>query len=565
VLTFLEKPQNEKKLVAGALIIIIGFWVAPYFILGENAYMRVLDNLDSNIAWYKVLKNSGELFGPLNAHIPQIINGQLSRNAFYSQFYGIVILFSLFPPVVAYGLNQGITRFFAFLGVYLLLRDHLLSKSEFALIRVGVAFTFALTPYWPSGMLSTLGMPLALWAFLSIRKGEGSWKSWLTLTLLPFYSSFILGFFFFLSAMGIWWIVDLIRKRRLQLPLIGAIVYMTVIYLLIEYRLVASLLMSQEPTNRSAFYLSRNLIQTLRVLAGNYVVGDSSDQAVHTFVILPLSLFILGYLFLTKKWRQEKSVLYLNLLSLALSAWFAFWNYKGWESLKEKLNLLTIFNFSRYQYIRPMVLYLIFALSLAIIWKLGTRWARRVVTLLLLAQFLVLIPYNEQIYYHYYHNQPTFKQFFAEKEFQEIKSYIGKPVSTYRVVSIGMHPDIAQYNGFYTLDTYNNFYPLAYKEQFRKIIAPELAKNSTIRAYFDNWGGRCYIYTAELGKNYMFSKRSTKTIKHLDLNTTVLKQMGGEYVFSAVKIENASQTHLKLLHVFDQKEAYWRIYLYKVM
>jgi hypothetical protein len=567
VLTFLENPQNEKKLIGGALLILLGFWVAPYFILGQNAYMRVLDNLDSNIAWYKVLKNSGELFGPLNAHIPQIINGELSRNAFYSQFYGIVILFSLFPPMVAYGLSQGITRFFAFLGVYLLLRDHLLSKPEFAAIRVGVAFTFALTPYWPSGMLSTLGMPLALWAFLAIRKGEGSWKSWLTLTLLPFYSSFMLGFFYFLTAMGIWWLIDLIRKRRLQLPLIGAIFYMTVIYLLIEYRLVASLLMpNHEATNRSVFNESNsNVFHTFELFAVNYIVGHNQDQAVHTFIILPLSLIILGYLFLTKNWRHEKGLIYLNLLNLALSAWFAFWFYKGWQPLKAKYSILTIYNFSRYHYLRPMVLYLIFALSLAVIWKQGTRWARRVVLLLLFAQFLVLIPYNEQIYYHNHHHRPTFKQFFAEKEFQQIKSYIGRPVSTYRVVSIGMHPDIAQYNGFYTLDTYNNFYPLTYKEQFRKIIAPELAKNRTIRSYYDDWGGRCYIFTAELGRHYMYSKWSTKTIKNLDLNTTALKQMGGEYVFSAVKIENASQTHLKLLHVFDQKEAYWRIYLYKVM
>ncbi|MDQ7864735.1 DUF6044 family protein [Peribacillus frigoritolerans] len=32
-------------------------------------------------------------------------------------------------------------------------------------IRVGTSLAFALTPFWPSGMLSTLGMPLALWAF----------------------------------------------------------------------------------------------------------------------------------------------------------------------------------------------------------------------------------------------------------------------------------------------------------------------------------------------------------------------------------------------------------------
>ena len=33
-----------------------------------------------------------------------------------------------------------------------------------------------------------------------------------------------------------------------------------------------------------------------------------------------------------------------------------------------------------------------------------------------------------------------------------------------------MHPAIAQYNGFYTLDTYNNFYPLAINTNLEKLL-----------------------------------------------------------------------------------------------
>ena len=190
------KLMNEKRWFFIALVI-IAIWVAPYFILGPNAHMRVQDNLDSNLAWYKILDNSGQLFGPLDAHIPQIINGHLQRNAFYSEFYGIVLLFKVFPPMVAYGMSQVLTRFFAFFGLYLLLRKYIIKDENFGWIRVGVALTFSLTPYWPSGMLSIMGMPLALWAFLNIKNGEKSWKNWLTITLLPFYSSFMLGFFFF--------------------------------------------------------------------------------------------------------------------------------------------------------------------------------------------------------------------------------------------------------------------------------------------------------------------------------------------------------------------------------
>ncbi|ASS86015.1 hypothetical protein GLN3_02080 [Geobacillus lituanicus] len=71
---------------------VIALYVSPLFLLGENTHIRVHDNLDSNIAWYKVLSESGKITGPLDANIPQIANGQLSRNALGSELTGIVWL-----------------------------------------------------------------------------------------------------------------------------------------------------------------------------------------------------------------------------------------------------------------------------------------------------------------------------------------------------------------------------------------------------------------------------------------------------------------------------------------
>ncbi|HZG73327.1 MAG TPA: DUF6044 family protein, partial [Chondromyces sp.] len=188
--------KREKILILLSLVVIAAY-LSPLFILGENAHIRVHDNLDSNLAWYKVLANSGELFGGINATIPQVING-LPRNAFGTELSGIVWMHYLFPTMTAYALSQAVTRVIAFIGMYLLLKKHFLPKEGWGPIRIGVALAFSLTPFWPSGMLSTLGMPLALWAFLNIRKGEKSWLNYLVLFLIPFYSSFVLGFFFFL-------------------------------------------------------------------------------------------------------------------------------------------------------------------------------------------------------------------------------------------------------------------------------------------------------------------------------------------------------------------------------
>ncbi|MBB5323075.1 hypothetical protein HNQ34_000152 [Anoxybacillus tepidamans] len=551
---------TEKRLLLFSFLA-IALFVSPYFILGENAHMRVHDNLDSNIAWYKVLAKSGELFGPLHAVIPQIING-LPRNAFGTEFSGIVWLHALLPSIYAYGASQAITRVFAFIGMYLLLKKHVIQASEWVWIRIGVSLAFALTPFWPSGMLSTLGMPLALWAFLNIRAGERSWVNYVALTLLPFYSSLVLGFFFFLSAMGIWWLVDAIRQKRWNIRFLLAIVYMTSIYIVIEYRLVHSLLFSEEPTSRDEYFHARlSLWRAVRLTFKNYILGHTHVMTVHGLVILPVTLLALYIVWKKKWWRQEKTFLFLHVLNFALSTWYAFWFYKGWLPLTERFDLLDKFNFARYHFLRPMVIYVLFALSLKIIWKQGKTW-RTIDFIALAAQIIVLTAFNEEIIYR---NKPSFQQFYAEKQFAEIKRYIGLPVDTYRVASIGIHPAIAQYNGFYTLDTYNNFYPLAYKHQFRQIIAHELAKNPTLREYFDEWGGRCYIFVDELGKHYMFKKDSKKKIKHLQLNTDVFREMGGRYIFSTIPIENASSNQLKLEKVFHSKQSVWNIYLYKVI
>ncbi|HWO98060.1 MAG TPA: DUF6044 family protein [Bacillus sp. (in: firmicutes)] len=552
---------KEKKLIIFAVIVLI-LYLSPLFILGEKAHIRVHDNLDSNVAWYKVLTRSGEITGSIDAAIPQVINGQLSRNAFSSEFSLIVWLYAFFPTMIAYAFSQSITRFVAFIGMYLLLKKHFLPKEEWMMIRVGVALAFSLTLFWPSGMLSTLGMPLALWAFLNIRKGERSWKNYLVLTLLPLYSSIVLGFFFFLTGMAGLWLVDVVRRKDWNFRFLFSIGYMTVVYMIVEYRLVYSFLFIDEPTSRDEYVHARlPLWWCLLLTMKNFVLGHHHVMTVHTFIILPVTFIALDLIISKKLWRQEKVFVFLFLFNLALSAWYAFWFYKGWLPLTERFHFLDTFNFARYHFLRPLVIYVLFALGLKILWLQGGRW-RSTVKGFVIAQVILLSFINEEIVFQ---RGPSVKEFFAEKQFQEIEEYIGLPVEDYRVVSIGIHPAIAQYNGFYTLDTYNNFYPLSYKYEFRKIIEKELAKNRWIRTYFDEWGGRCYIFTDELGKHYMFKKNSKKRLKNLQLNIEQFKKMGGRYIFSAVPIENAAENRLSLEKIFESKESAWSIYLYKPM
>ncbi|MFT0800894.1 DUF6044 family protein [Bacillus swezeyi] len=559
-----KKISREKVFLLIAFTVIL-LYVLPLYILNENAHIRVHDNLDSNIAWYKVLAESGQLLGGVKAVIPQIING-LPRDAYGTEWSGIVWLHALFPSMTAYAVSQTMTRVFAFIGMYVLLKAHVIRDEKAYLIRIGVSLAFALTPFWPSGMLSTLGHPLALWAFLNIRARNFSLKEWLTLALLPLYSSFVLGFFFFLAAISILWLYDLIVKRDWNLPFLGSIALMTGVFLAIEYRLVYSVFASGETMHRVEFISSRHdILHSFRLSFKNFVLGHNHVMTVHTAVILPVILLTFVIVIGRQKHRrpkEEKLFIFLMILNYTLSLWYAFWFNKLWALPKEKISFLSAFNFARFHFLRPLVIYVSFAAACYILWRIGKRW-RRFVYAALLAQLIVLIPFQEELTYGAYYKAPTFREFYASEQFKQIKQFIGRPERSYRVASIGLHPAIAQYNGFYTLDTYANIYPLKYKYQFRKIIAKELEKNAVLKRYFDEWGSRCYLFVDELGKHYAFKKNSKKKITNLELNTEAFKEMGGRYIFSSVPIMNAQQNKLTFLKRFSHSQSAWNIYLYE--
>src|SRR5699024_1087401 len=93
--------------------LVIFAYLLPYYILGEDTHIRVHDNLDSNIVWYKMLSESGQIFTWKDTLLPNAING-LPRSALPSPFDAVVWLYVLFEPMTAYTISQTIMRFTAF-------------------------------------------------------------------------------------------------------------------------------------------------------------------------------------------------------------------------------------------------------------------------------------------------------------------------------------------------------------------------------------------------------------------------------------------------------------------
>ncbi len=164
----------------------------------------------------------------------------------------------------------------------------------------------------------------------------------------------------------------------------------------------------------------------------------------------------------------------------------------------------------------------------------------------------------------------SFRDYYAIGVMEQVEAYLleqtGQKPEDYRVVSLGIDPAAALYQGFYCLDGYSNNYSLEYKHSFRRIIAPELEKSQYLQEYFDDWGNRLYLFSAECPGYYTIEKNGFY-FQDYALDVSALKELGGKYLLSAAWIENGEETGLRLVREepFETQDSYYRIFLYEIL
>jgi hypothetical protein len=549
-------------------ILVVLLHALPYIILGQDSHISIHDNLDSAFIYYVILARGAQV---LNYHsvIEQVMNG-IPRMCFPSGLSVVTWLFLFFKPFVAYVINELLVHLFAFVGMYLVLRKHFLRDESNIPIVLGVSLCFALLPVYSIFGLAITGQPLLLYAFLNLRNKEYGIIDFLIILIFPFYSQLVLSGAFILFFLCIILLYDWFKNKRINKIFMSGIVILSATYMVVEYGLITNMFFNE------GFIPNRILVSAegygFRQAVWNgfvkFYYGVSGSMSLHIF-ILAISLLTMVALLLKKDGLREKNAkLLFGLLVTAflISMFSSFFYWDGLRLLKEKFALLREFRFDRVNWLHPVLWYLIFAITLSIIMRI--RYGKYIVFFLLAIQlsYAAVQSVNKGYYEKYVSaNQITYREFFSEDLFGEIGRFINSPQKDYRVVSIGIHPSIAQYNGFYTLDSYQNNYPLEYHHKFRRIIEKELNKNPRRLRYFDHWGSRCYVFVAELeNAGFLITKDKKIQVDNLELNTNALKEMGGKYIFSAVEVRNAGYNNLKLLKVFEKDKLPWRIYLYEV-
>ena len=535
-----------------AMFAVLAFYF-PYIYNGEDSFITIHDNLDSNLSWVKILLDSGTMFSSPQELVPEVFNG-IPRSALYGNYDIGLLWFYLFGMYEGYIINKIIMSLVAFFGMYYLLSRNILPKHTTSIIVFGTSLLFALLPFW-SFTLSVSGLPFVFYAFLNLRNRNSEFLNWAILVVFAFYSSLVLSGIFFIIFLIFILLYDFFRDKSMNFNSLGAIAVLCVSYTISHFPLIYSFLFAGDyVSHRTAFNLRPwTLSESIDKLDEIIRFGQYHAHSLHTYLLIPIGVvFILKLLKKPFDKKFNASIIFIALTSVL----YAVVRWDAMSSIFNPVTQLIPLQFQRFHFLHPIVWYVLLALSLTFIFKYG-RIGKSLVLLILLFQLGFIINKHEYVS----SEEPSFKEFYAELLFDEVKKYIGLPLKDYRVITIGTHPSIAQFNGFYTLDGYFPNYPLAHKIKFRKVIAGELKKDTYLTYYYDCWGSRCYAFNQTLRRADL--DPNPRKIKKLDFNFKALNDMGGSYLLSTAEIDTEYAKDLQLEHIFEHPDSYWKIHLYK--
>lgn len=563
--------QNKKRIILPVLgVLAVSLIGMIYVLLGQGSYVQVHDQMDGEILNYMY---QAKYLGQGDV-IPEFMNG-MDKSSMTPPAPLVVLLYKLLPPFAAYVAVQWLVVVIGFLGMYFLCK-HLGMQSEIGFL-AGVLFAYI--PFYPTYGLAALGQPLLLLCYLKLIKGE---KVWISLVGIIFYgvmsSLTLVGFVWVI--LGMLHVLYLLYKKQVteMCRSMGAVALLTVTYVCTNLDLFTSLLGSGFTTHREEMVLKPTLGLFGKLWELLFTGGSYSP----TYAALPLggAVFMICIGAVRKsdgsKMRSRRLAALLWAI-LALSVLAVLWNAGPVVELRNVIGgMVTYFQADRVYWIFPFLWMMVFALTLEYAVYMVSCYKDYPVKAILYAISVLLFLFqgafifrdctlnkNIRLLLVDGYEQVTWESFYMEDVFGEIAAAVAPDRDSYSVVSMGIYPSVALYNGFTCADGYSNNYDLAYKHSFRKIMAKELEKNSAVRAYFDDWGNRCYLATAQRGFDAMVEKESGFYYKNPDFDLNAMENMNIRYIFAAAPVEGASyEAMLVEGSPFSSESSYYEVWIY---
>lgn len=554
----LQLTKKHLPFIIGIILIIL--YYIPIIFLGENWYVIILDNLDSSIANFKMLKDLNMVFD-YKSHEPII--GPVTRSAFRAPWDITILLYTFLPLFWGVVANNFLARIIAYIGMYLLLSRHVIRDNAYKSIIVTLSsLCFAFIAFYSDYGISSAGIPLIVYAFLNLKDNKKIGGSLLCIFLYGIYSQLLLSGIFVGIVGGIFYLYIVIRDKKAHWMFISSLVFLGVIYFCTNIHLITDFIGGQINVSHRAEFQSDITIS--QIILSHLKLFCMTQIHTGELITIPI-LLLFVYNWITTK-RIDKVSLYILMAIISIISFGLIYHIILLFSTPGCF--IQQFQMDRFYFFLTTLWIVLLARTadLTIENKGGLSIVICTCLIVIACDFIRNKEYMFQAKKHVLGRQtePTYYQYFDEDLFAQIHEYINKPRQMCPIASIGIHPAVAQYNGFYCIDGYWNAYPLEYKHEFRKIIENELNKNTEIKNYFDHWGSRCYIFSSELGNEFRYSKNCGVKVHQLDVNTEQLREMGCQYVFSAVPIENHENLGWKYEKSFTTDNSFWEIYLYSI-
>lgn len=586
------EKKNSKKVLFFCLGIIISILTCvPFFVLGKESIITYHDQLDGEILTY--LFHAKYLFQGVNRYA-EIMNG-INAAGLAMPAPLFVVLYRLFSPFTAVVLSIIVIKIVGFSGTFLLIDE--LTDNWFIAFLCGLGFM--LLPFYFVYGLCIPGEPILIYALIRLyKKDEKPVLSWTIILLYSLSSSLALVGFAWIIALTVITVICGFRRTNFTRFFV-ALGIMGITYATVNLDLVKQLLGVGETVVSHKSEIIKGSSGFGTALADAFFSGAEYTK-VEQMTFLPGILISIILVLVVKrctgnlggKVKKETACLAGGLcINFALSLLYALYVSKPVvDFCNSSQGILHEFNFGRIIWLNSGVWVALLGVSLALIKdsidalrefasEEGKIFKGRKAVSVLYVLFLLgtigcfsfmgfyksdlksnVMKLIKKDYY-----MMTYEQFFAEDLFDEVENLIGLNKDEYRVVSLGIYPSAASYNGFYCLDAYSNNYDVEYKHEFRKIIARELEKSDYLREWFDDWGNRCYIVLNESNNYFTFEKRWIPTSAEVDLDLEQLRKMGCNYIISASYILDCEKYGMNLLNEepIQTEESWYRLWVYQ--
>lgn len=562
----LEKVNDNRMYFIGiALVLVIYF---PILCLNSRMLAIIHDEFDGEVLSY--ILEARHLFG---SNIPELLDGT-GKVSLSPPAIGMVPFYMIFRPATAFFICYILIAFTAYTGMYFCVKK-LLGNDLIGMI---TGFLFSLLPFYSVYGLSVMGQPILVYSFYVLFTDTDDPEPFFLIALFSLFSSLAVVGYADIIILFVIGIIGLIKRRPMKRYIKGFI-ELCGVYALTNFSLILSVFGFTKEFVSNRTEMLETSIPWKKSFSDMFWKGMYHAASNHERIVwVSLIVFAFALVMIRKmKTDDKRKVLQMGLLLLMtvlIAAFYAFWHCNRITMFRNAHGgLLNGFQIDRFYWLYPCIWFLIFAYALYFIllfFKKFNILKYSLVGVFALFNFLFLWD-NSSIKVNsialrnnknYLSGYTSVDAFFQKDMFTDIKETIGRPQKDYRVISVGLYPSIALYNGFYCLDGYSSNYNIEYKHEFRDMIAGELDRSDTIRSYYDDWGNRCYAFSSELGLNYYVPKNSDQTISKLDYDYHLLKKADCEYILSSVEI--TGNNPLKLIKKFSSDSSYYDVYLYQI-